>query len=48
MLLREMKALLKIISEKNPQAMLTAKEMFDTMRSLNSEYMSKYGVSAFT
>ena len=48
MLLREMKALLKIISEKNPQAMLTAKEMFDTMRSLNNEYMSKNGVSAFT
>ena len=48
MLLREMKALLKIISEKNPQAMQTAKEMFDTMRSLNDEYMSKYGVSAFT
>lgn len=48
MLLREMKALLKIISEKNPQAMQTAKEMFDTMRSLNDEYMSKYGISAFT
>lgn len=48
MLLREMKAFLKTISEKDPQAIATAKEMFDAVRSQNDAFKGQNGYSAFT
>lgn len=48
MLLREMKAFLKKISEKDPQAAPTAKEMFDAVRGQNDIFKGKNGDSAFT
>ncbi|WP_394523666.1 hypothetical protein [Lacrimispora sp. JR3] len=48
MLLREMKAFLKKISEKDPQAAPTAKEMFEAVRGQNDIFKGKTGESAFT
>ncbi len=48
MLLREMKAFLKKISEKDPQAAPTAKEMFEAVRGQNDIFKGKNGDSAFT
>ena len=48
MLLREMKTFLKKISEKDPQAAPTAKEMFEAVRGQNDIFKGKTGESAFT
>lgn len=48
MLLREMKAFLKKISEKDPRAVPTAKEMFDAVRGQNDIFKGTNGDSAFT
>lgn len=48
MLLRDMKTLLKIISEKNPQTGPTTREMFEAVRKENREFKkTHYGQSAF-
>ena len=47
LLLREMKALLKIISEKNPQTALTSREIFEAVKKENANYKGLHGGPAF-